>query len=252
MTSPPSFDTFFHSQQQQHPSHQSSQDSVQSGGSLDYPAASYGSEQFGAIYAQQLGDEPLVSDPQSMLQHQGMEMMLPEQQHQAHGHGHGPPRHPSDPRSSVERKDSVPFDPSSSSTLIASASNDGSRPFDTTGSIHYHQDYGHQFSGNYQPPQGQSYDYEYQQQHSQADYGTSVIGHGGHGSSTDLYGQAAHGSSTDLYGQAAPQNTWAAHDYLAQQDVEEGESRRASWHDGQHLSSAPGAFEEQLNELQRM
>lgn len=280
MASPPSFDSFFNNQQQQQqqqqrPQQQMSQDSYQS----DYPSKSYsnGSEQFGAIYAQQLGEEPLTSEPQG-LHDQSMEVLQPQhrqQNSQQPHHAMGP----NDARSSVERKDSVPFDPSSSSTLIASVSNDGTRPFDTTGSLQYQQqhDYGHQYAGNYQPQSSSSqhytnnYDYaqqqqqqhhQQQQQHrqdqSQSDF---TMGGHGHGSSTDLYGQS-HGSSTDLYGQAsnhsnAPQQqqqgTWSSQEYWTQQnDVDvEADSRRASWQGNQHLGSTPG-FEEQLNELQRM
>jgi hypothetical protein len=128
MTTPPSFDQFYNSQGDVNmPSQQSSFDQYTA---TAFASASGAEHQFGAIYAQQLGDEPASL---------GVDESAHTLNHRSSHEGLRPHFGMGDPRANVERKDSVPFDPTSSSTLIASASNTPSKPF-----LHQHQQHQHQ------------------------------------------------------------------------------------------------------------
>lgn len=102
MASPPSFDTFYGQQRPQ-----------QSSGSFDYPstdpayAQHQGDQNYGAMY---VSEEPQGIAGDDGWQGGGGDSS--QQQHRLHPNTGG----------SIDRKESVPFDPTSSSTIIASAS----------------------------------------------------------------------------------------------------------------------------------
>lgn len=232
MTTPPSFDQFYNSQGDvKMPSQQNSFDQYTANA---FASVSGTEHQFGAIYAQQLGDEPAslgVDESAHALHHRAShESLRPN-------FGLG------DPRADVERKDSVPFDPTSSSTLIASASNTPSKSFmhqqqhynqfDNGGQFgftpHSHamspqmQDLSPQPSDMMSPPQQPDFSFQSQ------------------GFYQEPQGMAG----------ATHTNEWAGtNDFLQQNGGDpEADSRRASWGGSQHLGYDE---QQQLDEIQRM
>jgi len=169
MASPePSFEGFFSTQQR--PSTQSSFD-------LPSKAGNYGSgsgDQYGSFYTQHLGDAPIqyADEPQSLEPRDHRV----DQTRQDNG----------------LRKDSVPFDPSSSSTLIASANGGHSSTPGTPGQFQDHA-YNH---------------YQFQQQQQQHNMLQQQAGMGGDGSTP-------------------PTGDW--NNSLLQQQEADHESRRASF-----------------------
>lgn len=230
MTTPPSFDQFYNAQGDVNmPSQQNSFD--------QYTANAFAStsEQFGAIYAQQLGDEPQslgVDDSGHSLQHRSSQEVLRP------NFGLG------DPRADVERKDSVPFDPTSSSTLIASVSNTPSK------SLMQQQQQFNQFDN------GGQYDFSQHQQmvsppiNDMSPHPSDMVsppqpdfGFQNQNFYPEPQGLNATGTTQT--------NEWGGtHDFLQQNGVDnDADSRGASWGGGSgHL----GAYDEQLDELQRM
>lgn len=230
MTTPPSFDQFYNAQGDvTMPSQQSSFDQYTNN------AFASSSEQFGAIYAQQLGDEPGslgVDDSAGHALHHrsSQEVLRPN-------FGLG------DPRADVERKDSVPFDPTSSSTLIASASNTPSK------SLMQQQHHYNQFDN------GGQFGFTHQQQHMsppmhhlspQASDMMSPPQQGDFGFQNQGFYPEPHGLNAT--GTTQTSDWTGTTDYLQQNGVDpEADSRRASWGGSQHLG-----YDEQLDELQRM
>lgn len=130
----------------------------------NYPSNTYtsSSDQFGAIYAQQLGDEPqamVTDEPQSLVSEEPQSMAPPP--------GDYTRSHPLMPNSDVERKDSVPFDPQTSSTLIASVQSQTVSPQPSPG---FPSPYDQQYR---QQQQQQQQQYGQYSQHSTPAYATT-------------------------------------------------------------------------------
>lgn len=193
-----------------------------------------GSEQFGAIYAQQLGDEPGslgVDESAHTLHHRSSQEVL------------RPNFGPGDPRADVERKDSVPFDPTSSSTLIASASNTPSKSLMHQQHQYNQYDQSGQFGFTHHQPIMSPPMNDLSPQPSdmmspplQQDFGFQNQG----------FYQEAHGMNAT--GSTQTSDWTGTTDYLQRNGADhEADSRRASWGGSQHLG-----YDEQLDELQRM
>ncbi|KAL1405538.1 hypothetical protein Q8F55_009176 [Vanrija albida] len=223
MTSPePSFDAFFNSQRPT-TSHQ---------GSFDYPASYASSSTPDQQFTSQLYGEPagMTDEPQSLPQHAAG--ITPNVPGRILAH------------SNPERKDSVPFDPSSSSTLIASATNG----HQTRSPLAHNQQLAYtdlnapggynQFTAAYANQQSPGFANS-PQPHQQHDFAMLQ----NNASGNNYYGS---GVTSEPQGS----NAWGA-DYLTSQPeaMDDTDNRRGSWHGSQHLDTQ---YDEQINELQRI
>ncbi|BEJ03384.1 hypothetical protein CcaverHIS641_0105590 [Cutaneotrichosporon cavernicola] len=231
-TPPPSFDQFYHSQGDVNmPSQQSSFDQYTANA---FASVSDAEHQFGAIYAQQLGDEPAsltVDEPAHTLNHRSSREAL------CRHYGLG------DPRADVERKDSVPFDPTSSSTLIASASNTPSKQF-----MHQHQHYSQYDRGSQLgfTPQHRAMSPHVQDLSPQPSDMMSPPQQPDFSFQNHNFYQ----EPQSLAG-TAQTNEWAsANDFIQQNGGDpEGDSRRASWAGSQHFRYDE---QQQFDDIQRI
>jgi hypothetical protein len=245
MTTPPSFDQFYNSQGDVNmPSQQSSFDQYTA---TAFASASGAEHQFGAIYAQQLGDEPASL---------GVDESAHTLNHRSSHEGLRPHFGMGDPRANVERKDSVPFDPTSSSTLIASASNTPSKPF-----LHQHQQHQHQQHQQHQHQHYNQYD-------NGSQFGFTPQSHAMSPQMQDMSPQPSdmmsppqqpdfsfqnQGFYQEPQGMTGATQTseWTGtSDFLQHNGGDpESDSRRASWGGSQHLGYDE---QQQLDEIQRM
>ncbi|GMK54310.1 hypothetical protein CspeluHIS016_0108960 [Cutaneotrichosporon spelunceum] len=232
MTTPPSFDQLYHSQGDINmPSQQSSFDQYTASA---FASASGAEHQFGPIYAQQLGDEPGslgVDDSARILNHRSSQEVLRPR------YGLG------DPRADVERKDSVPFDPISSSTIIASASNTPSKSFMHQQQYHDQYNHGGQFSltPHHQAMSPQMQDLSPQQ---------SDMMPPPHRPDFSFQNQGFHQEPQVLAGTAQTNEWQSANDFLQQNGGDpESDNHRASWAGSQHLGYDG---QQQMDEIQRI
>lgn len=231
--SSPSFDGFFSGQQR--PSAQSSLDTYSQ--SNTYAST----EHFGAIYAQQLGEEPqqFVDEP-AALHHQVSGEHL-RQHHQFQG------QRANSLRGEVERKDSVPFDPTSSSTLIATASNAphlGQQPHLQLQDPNFQGDPSYQQYYQQQQQQAAAVAAAAQQQQQQHQHVQQQSGEFGVQGGDQYY-------TTNSALSSAPQSGDWNNQFLPQQESASSHSRRQSWNGSVQLTGSPYE-DQQFEELQRM